>query len=381
MTSQTFLDLVRQRAETYRDKIAFDYCRYSPDGEEHSQLTFGELDIRARATAAVLQQMGATGERALVLCPSGLDFIVAFFGCIYAGVVPVPVHPPARTRVIGRVASIVHDTEARFTVTTAETRAQFQSAIDGMADGPAMQWCAVDEIAASADEWVAPAIEPDTIAMLQYTSGSTGSPKGVVVTHRNLLSNVEAIRTAWGDGNDRAKGVFWLPLHHDMGLIGGILALDLCRGHVLSSCRPSHSSSGPMRWLEAIAKHGGTITAAPNFAYQLRSTTAAPRRTRGSESVHHDDRHVWRGADPRRHPAAVHRRLRTGRLPASGVRSRLWRRQSTLLVSGKADRTAPVVRHLDSDALRDHRIIPVAPESSDSASFVGAVRPSPTTRP
>ena len=104
---------------------AFDYCRYSADGEEHTQLTFGELDIRARATASVLQQMGATGERALVLCPSGLDFIVAFFGCIYAGVVPVPVHPPARTRVIGRVASIVHDTEARCTVSTAATMADY----------------------------------------------------------------------------------------------------------------------------------------------------------------------------------------------------------------------------------------------------------------
>src|ERR1700742_3113674 len=168
LTDQTFLDLVRQRAETYRDKAAFDYCRYSPAGEEHSQLTFGELDSRARATAAVLRRMGATGERALVLCPSGLDFIVAFFGCFYAGVVPVPVPPPARARVIGRVASIVRDTEARFTVTTAETQVKFQSAIDEMADGAAMQWCAVDDVGASADEWVAPDVRPDDTAMLQY---------------------------------------------------------------------------------------------------------------------------------------------------------------------------------------------------------------------
>src|ERR1700753_2790529 len=158
LTDQTFLDLVRQRADTYRDRGAFDYCRYSPAGEETSRLTFGELENRARAIAAVLQQMGATGERALVLCPSGLDFIVAFFGCIYAGVVPVPVHPPARAPRIGRVASIVHDTEARFTVTTAETQAKFQSAIDEMPDGPAMQWCAVDDITPPADDWVRPTI-------------------------------------------------------------------------------------------------------------------------------------------------------------------------------------------------------------------------------
>src|SRR5690242_20167222 len=155
LTDQTFLNLVRQRAESYRDKPAFDYCRYFADGEQHSQLTFGELDSRARSVAFVLQQMGATGERALVLCPSGLDFIVAFFGCIYAGAIPVPVHPPARARVIGRVASIVQDTQARFTVTTAETQAKFQSAIDEMADGSAMHWCAVDDVAASPDELVA----------------------------------------------------------------------------------------------------------------------------------------------------------------------------------------------------------------------------------
>jgi phthiocerol/phenolphthiocerol synthesis type-I polyketide synthase C len=376
LTSQTFLDLVRQRAETYRDKIAFDYCRYSPDGEEHSQLTFGELDIRARATAAVLQQMGATGERALVLCPSGLDFIVAFFGCIYAGVVPVPVHPPARTRVVGRVASIVHDTEARFTVTTAETRAQFQSAIDGMADGPAMQWCAVDEIAASADEWVAPAIEPDTTAMLQYTSGSTGSPKGVVVTHRNLLSNVEAIRTAWGDGNDRAKGVFWLPLHHDMGLIGGILA-SIYVGATSFFIPPESFIERPMRWLEAIAKHGGTITAAPNFAYQLCIDHSSPEERAALDLSTMTT--AMCGAEPIR--AGTLQRFIDAFAPA-GFRPQAFdpvygMAESTLLVSGKADRTAPVVRHLDSDALRDHRIIPVAPESPDSASFVACGQAQP----
>ena len=370
LTDQTFLDLVRQRAETYRDKAAFDYCRYSPAGEEHSQLTFGELDNRARAIAAVLQQMGATGERALVLCPSGLDFIVAFFGCIYAGVVPVPVHPPARARVIGRVASIVHDTEARFTVTTAETQAKFQSAIDEMADGPAMQWCAVDDIAASPDEWVAPAIDPDSTAMLQYTSGSTGSPKGVVVTHRNLLSNVEAIRTAWGYGDDRAKGVFWLPLHHDMGLIGGILA-SIYVGATSYFMPPESFIERPMRWLEAISKHGGTITAAPNFAYQLCVDLSSPEERAALDLS--TMLTAMCGAEPIR--AATLQRFIDAFAPAGfqprGFAPVYGMAESTLLVSGKADRAAPVVRHLDSDALRDHRIVPVAPEHPDAASFVG----------
>ncbi|HXS85984.1 MAG TPA: SDR family NAD(P)-dependent oxidoreductase [Mycobacterium sp.] len=374
MTDQTFLDLTRQRAETYRNKAAFDYCRYFADGEQHSQLTFGELDNRARAVASVLQRMGATGERALVLCPSGLDFIVAFFGCIYAGAVPVPVHPPARARVIGRVASIVQDTEARFTVTTAETQAQFQGAIDGMTDGPGMQWCAVDDLAdqaGAAGAWVAPDIDPDTTAMLQYTSGSTGSPKGVVVSHRNLLSNVEAIRTAWGGGNDRAKGVFWLPLHHDMGLIGGILT-SIYVGATSYFMPPESFIERPMRWLEAIAKHGGTITAAPNFAYQLCVDLSSPEERAALDLSTMAT--AMCGAEPIR--AATLQRFIDAFAPAGfrpqGFAPVYGMAESTLLVSGKAeqDRTAPIVRHLDSDALRDHRIVPVAPGSPDAAAFV-----------
>src|ERR1700753_799461 len=378
LTDQTFLDRVRQRAETYRDKAAFDYCRYSPAGEEHSQLTFGEPDNRARSIGDVLQQMGARGERALVLCPSGLDFIVGFFGCIYAGVVPVPVHPPARARVIGRVASIVHDTEARFTVTTAETQAKFQSAIDGMADGPAMHWCALDDIAASAGEWIAPDIDPDHTAMLQYTSGSTGSPQGVVVPHRTLLSNVEAIRTAWGGGNDRARGVFWLPLHHDMGLIGGILT-SIYVGATSYFMPPESFIERPMRWREAIAKHGGTTTAAPNFAYQLAIEHSSPEERAALDLSTMAT--AMCGAEPIR--AATLQRFIDAFAPAGfrpqGFAPVYGMAESTLLVSGKgiAERTAPVVRHLDGDALRDHRIVPVAPEHPDSASFVACGQAQP----
>ena len=371
LTDRTFLDLVRQRTETYRDKVAFDYCRFPAAGEEHSQLTFGELDARARATAAALQQLGATGERALVLCPSGLDFIVGFFGCLYAGVVPVPVHPPARTRVIGRVASIVHDTDARFTVTTTETQDRFRAAIDEMAVGPAMQWCAVDDVAATGADWVAPHIEPGDTAMLQYTSGSTGSPKGVVVTHRNLLSNVEAIRTAWGGGTDRAKGVFWLPLHHDMGLIGGILT-SIYVGATSFFMPPESFIERPMRWLEAIAKHGGTITAAPNFAYQLCVDLSTPEERAALDLSTMAT--AMCGAEPIR--AATLQRFIEAFAPAGfrpeGFAPVYGMAESTLLVSGKAEqaRTAPVVRHVDSEALRDHRIVPVTSESSDTTSFV-----------
>ena len=269
MTTPTLLDLMRQRAERYRDKVAFDYCHYSPGGEEHSRLTYHELDIKARAIASTLQRQGAAGERVLVLCPSGLDFIAAFFGCIYAGAVAVPVHPPVRNRVIGRVASIVADAQAGFVVTTAELQAELKAAVDDLAGGSSLRWCAADAILpAAAAEWVLPDVDASATALVQYTSGSTSSPKGVVVTHRNLLHNLDAIRRAWGHGDDNAIAVFWLPLHHDMGLIGSILEVIYvgCTSFLMP---PEAFIERPMRWLEALSRHGGTITAAPNFAYEL----------------------------------------------------------------------------------------------------------------
>src|SRR5258705_13474940 len=146
-TAPTLLDLVRQRAERYRDKVAFDYCHYSPGGEEeHDRLTYHELDIKARAIASTLQRQGATGERVLVLCPSGLDFVAGFFGCIYAGAVAVPVHPPVRSRVIGRVASILRDVQAVFVLATAGSQAELKAVVDGLADWSSLQWCAADAV-------------------------------------------------------------------------------------------------------------------------------------------------------------------------------------------------------------------------------------------
>src|SRR5258705_5469943 len=178
LTTPTLLDLMRQRAERYREKVAFDYCHYSPGGEEHSRLTYHELDIKARAIASTLQRQGATGERVLILCPSGLDFVAGFFGCIYAGAVAVPVHPPVRSRVIGRVASILRDVQAGFVLASAGSQADLKAVVDGLADGSYLQWLAADAvIPGTAEEWVGPDVEPSATALVQYTSGSTNSPK------------------------------------------------------------------------------------------------------------------------------------------------------------------------------------------------------------
>jgi acyl transferase domain-containing protein/acyl-CoA synthetase (AMP-forming)/AMP-acid ligase II/acyl carrier protein len=370
-TASTLLDLVRQRAERYRDKVAFDYCHYSPGGEEHDRLTYLELDIKARAIASTLQRQGATGERVLVLCPSGLDFVAGFFGCIYAGAVAVPVHPPVRSRVIGRVASILRDVQAGFVLASAGSQAELKAVVDGLADGSSLQWCAADAvIPATAEEWVAPDVDASATALVQYTSGSTSSPKGVVVTHRNLLHNLEAINRACGDHD---IGGFWLPLHHDMGLIGAVLG-SLYLGVTSYLMPPEAFIERPMRWLEALSQHGATITAAPNFAYDL-----CVERSSADERAALDLSN-WStalcGAEPVR--AATLQRFANAFAPA-GFRPETFHpvyglAEATLLASGGSNSAVPVVRHVDGVALREHRVVQVASEHPAATPFVGCGR-------
>jgi len=373
LTALTLLDLLRQHAEHYGDKVVFDYCRYSPDGEEHSQLTFRELDFKARAIASTLQRQGAAGERVLVLCPSGPDFIAGFFGCVYAGAIAVPVHPPVRHRVLGRVASIVSDAQARFALTTTDLEATLKAALDQLADGHALQWCAADGPVPAGQEWVEPDVDPGATAFLQYTSGSTSSPKGVVVTHRNLLHNLEAISGAWGGGDDHATGAFWLPLHHDMGLIGAILT-TLYVGGTSFLMPPEAFIERPMRWLEALSRHRATITAAPNFAYELCVEHSSAEQRAALDLSNWST--AMCGAEPVR--TGTLQRFSTAFAPA-GFRPEAFKpvyglAEATLLVSGSPDWAVPVVRHIDGVALREHRVMDVAPDHPAAMPVVGCGR-------
>ena len=213
--------------------------------------------------------MGWTGERALLLYPAGLDFIVAFFGCLYAGVVAVPAYPPRRNRSLSRIQAIVDDAQARVALTTAPVFERVQPLLDetpdlkkvGLAGRPIScrwSWPA---------EWREPEVHGDTLAFLQYTSGSTGVPKGVMLTHANLMHNSASIAYAF-EHTRSGSGVFWLPSYHDMGLIGGILQpLYIGQANVLLS--PMSFLQRPFRWLQAISRYRCTISGGPNFAYDL----------------------------------------------------------------------------------------------------------------
>ena len=365
----TLLELLRDRAERYGDKVAFDY---SPDGEaEHGRLTYRELDTRARAIASSLHRQGAAGERVLVLCPSGLDFIAGLFGCFYAGAVAVPVHPPVHNRLISRVASIVADTQAGFVLSTAETQAELKAVVDGLPDGGSLRWSVTDAVAPdAAAEWVPPDLDPSATAFVQYTSGSTTTPKGVVLTHRNLIANLEAIGRDLGQG-DNTHVVSWLPLHHDMGLIGGVLAVLYVGGNC-ALMPPAAFIQRPMRWLEAISRSGAGVSVGPNFALDLCvDTTSAEERAALDLS---NWSRAYCGAEPVR--AATLQRFAEAFAPA-GFRPETFHpvyglAEATLLVSGRAEYgAAPAVRHVDGVALRGHEVVAVAPEHPAATVLIG----------
>jgi acyl transferase domain-containing protein/acyl-CoA synthetase (AMP-forming)/AMP-acid ligase II/acyl carrier protein len=366
---QTLLDLLRQRAEHCGDKVAF---TYSLDGEEeHGRLTYGELDTRARAIAAALQQQGAAGERVLVLCPSGLDFIAGMFGCFYAGTVAIPVHPPVHSRLISRVAAIVADSRARFVLTTAEVQSELKPVLDDLPEGGSLLWCAADtDTPEHATDWVAPEIDSDATAFIQYTSGSTGTPKGVDLTHRNLLANLDDIGKVLGLGDD-VKLVSWLPLHHDMGLIGCVFGL-LYAGGTCFLMPPSAFISRPMRWLEAISRCGANISVAPNFAFELCVERSTAEERAALELSNWTG--AYCGAEPVR--VATMQRFADAFAPAGFGRDSFHPvyglAEATLFVSGTTDRTAVAkVRRVDSVALRENNVIEIAPEHPAAATVVG----------
>ncbi len=258
--------VLRRRAGAAPDRIAYTFIAGS--AEQEAPLSYAQLDRRARAIGAALQARGLQGSRALLMFDFGPAFAAAFFGCLYAGVVAVPSYPPHRNRGIGRVRAIARDCAPSIVLLQQDMRARSALCREEAPELMRVDWLDTDTIAdAQAASWRNPGIEPEALAFLQYTSGSASTPKGVMLTHANLMHNQASIHAAF-EHDENSVVVGWLPLFHDMGLIGNLLQplYAGCRCVLMS---PTHFLQRPVRWLRAISRHRATTSGGPNFAYDL----------------------------------------------------------------------------------------------------------------
>ena len=261
--NKSLLDILTYRSQYQSDKKTYIFLK---DGEtESASLTYGELNKKACSIASHLQSF--KGERALLLYPSGLEFITAFFGCLYAGVIAVPVYPPRRNQKLSRLLSIVNDAQATVALTTTSILADIEQRWTEEPELAQLKLVATDTLESNGKDFVPEEVTPDSLAFLQYTSGSTGIPKGVMVTHGNIIHNQQMIQTAFGHSE---KTIFagWLPLFHDMGLIGNVLQ-PMYMGISCILMPPVAFLQKPIRWLKAISKYRVTTSGGPNFAYDL----------------------------------------------------------------------------------------------------------------
>ncbi|WP_346293419.1 AMP-binding protein [Sphaerothrix gracilis] len=367
--ASTIDDLVRSRSERSPESIAFTFLA---DGEQESErLTYSVLDQRSRAIAAQLQSQFALGTRALLLYPPGLDFITAFLGCLYAGVVAVPAYPPKskRQQKMARLQSIVADSQAAIALTTTELLADIQACLQAAGLGN-LTCIDTNAIAAQlASDWHAPDSTADTLAFLQYTSGSTGDPKGVMVSHGNIMHNLSYIHQASKLTSDSVS-VSWLPSFHDMGLIDGILQplYSGYRGILMPSVAFIQQ---PIRWLQAISDYRATHCGGPNFGYDLCVHKTTPEQRAALDLSCWTQAYV--GAEPiRKQTLAAFIQTFT----PYGFQSRFFypcygMAESTLMISGGAVSQEPAYCTVQAEALEQHQVIEVPPLDPSGRDVVG----------
>lgn len=363
------VELLCERAELHPDRVAI---RYLGDGESVSHVsTYGELHREVARVAAHLQKLSSPGDRALLLYPSGPSYVVAFLGCLYAGVVAVPAYPPESQlpQHVQRLVSIALDAQPRLLLTEqalAGALARLAGSVDALA---ASRVLATDALSAEqAEAWRMPKLGPQALAFLQYTSGSTAQPKGVMVGHDNLMANERVIRRAFAMNSDDVV-LSWLPLFHDMGLIGTLLQ-PLFSGVSSVLMAPQHFMARPARWLEALSRERATVSGAPDFAYRLCADRISP------ELVSALDLSRWRlafcGAEPVRAStlAGFARRFAPTGFRESAFYPCYGLAESTLLVTGGAPGRGRQLSSFDAKGLTAGQVQP----EGDGRTLVGCGR-------
>jgi acyl-CoA synthetase (AMP-forming)/AMP-acid ligase II len=362
----TLVELLRSRAINQPNEHGYTFLI---DGKKESTpLTYGELDRQARAIGALLQKYGAKGERALLLYPQGLEVIAAFCGCLYAGVIAIPVPPPESGRLkrtLPRLRAIVKDARASLTLTTAEILGLIENVREEFPEFDNMRWIDTATVPGElADNWEDPQIDKDALAYLQYTSGSTSTPKGVMLSHFNLMHHAKYLQQACGY-DEQSITKTWMPYFHDYGLVEGMM-VPLYNGTPCYIMSPFAFIKRPIQWLRNITKYRVTHSQAPNFAYDL-----CIRRVKPQEIVELD-LSSWQAAGNAAepiNPKVMERFVEvfspcgfnwTSFAPAYGLA------ENTLLASTKPKGTMPVIAHLKASALEQDKIVDANTNDGDN---------------
>ncbi len=354
----SLVDLLRYRARHQQNQKVYSFLRNGQ--QETAILTYGRLEKRARAIAGQLQGMGVTaGERALLLYSQPLEFICAFFGCLYAGVIAIPAPPLdaiGSKRTLPRLRCFIQDAQASLALTTSEVSSQLSEEWKKKLEGNKLLWLYSDDIADElADQWQELTINPGAIAYLQYTSGSTSTPKGVMVTHKNVIHHSACINQSWNYTSDSIAAT-WMPYFHDYGLIDGFIQ-PIYSGITCYVMSPLTFIKNPINWLRVISKYKVTHSQSPNFGYDF----CVHRVT--SEQLVNLDLRSWNtasnGAEPIRKDT-VENFIKTFEpcgfratafYPAYGLA------EATLLVATKSHNQVPQVASISASALEKNQIV------------------------
>lgn len=347
------VDILRNRAIEQPNQTIYNYL---VDGELESQsLTYRQLDQKAKMIAAYLQSVSSPQDRVLLLYPSGLDYITAFFGCLYAGVIAIPAYPPRPNRSLNRIQNILQNAKSNLALTNSNTLLSLERQLERTPELHSLRWITTDTLGGNlAQDWQEPHLAENDIAFLQYTSGSTAEPKGVKIAYQNLLHNLEAIHRCFRH-SPQSKGVIWLPPYHDMGLIGGILQ-PLYGGFPVTLISPLMFLQSPLRWLRAISRYQATTSGGPNFAYDLCVRKFKPEQAQGL------DLSSWQvafnGAEPINHETlqkfaqtyAPYGFDQSAFYPCYGMA------EATLIISGGSQNASVVTKTVQGKALEQNKI-------------------------
>ncbi|MCU0686682.1 MAG: condensation domain-containing protein, partial [Polyangiaceae bacterium] len=374
---KSLVDILRLRSERQGDELLYRFLATGDVDGPADEWSYARLDRAARAIAAGLGA-GATGERVLLLFPPGLDFVAALMGCLYAGAIAVPTYPPdpgRLDRTLPRLRGIAADCGARLVLTTSLIKSMAEVLLPQAPELSGMAWIAVDDLSEGAGcNWQPPAAQADGVALLQYTSGSTGAPKGVVLTHTQILHNERLIRQGFGH-ETCVVGVGWLPVFHDMGLIGNVLQ-PLYHGFPCTLMSPLAFLQRPLRWLQAISRFGATTSGGPNFAYEL-----CIKKVPNAALAELDLRSwavAFNGAEPTRSETMQRfaERFAPCGFQAEAFYACYGLAEATLIVSGGRRGEGLRTRSLDAEALARGRAVEVAPGTKDTArTLVSVGRP------